>query len=86
VQHDTANYGSGLGAGRGILVAVFHYNANDTSQGIWAQTFGYNLAGETVWTRRRTRSDQIRALQVQLLSRCGYLNGFLILQANLQLT
>lgn len=50
VQHDTANYGSSLGAGRGILVAVFRYNANDTSQGIWAQTFGYNLAGETVWT------------------------------------
>jgi YD repeat-containing protein len=49
VQHDTANYGPSLGAGRGILVAAFRYNVNDTSQGIWAQTFGYNLAGETVW-------------------------------------
>ena len=50
VQHDIANYGSSFYNGRGILVAVFHYDANNTSQGIWAQTFGYNLAGQTVWT------------------------------------
>jgi YD repeat-containing protein len=50
VHHDTANYGAGLGAARGIVVGVLRYNANDTSQGIWVRSFGYNLAGEIVWT------------------------------------
>jgi len=49
VQHDTANYGASLGAARGIVVGIFRYNANDTSQGIWVRSFGYNLAGEIVW-------------------------------------
>jgi hypothetical protein len=28
VQHDTTNYGSGFGYGRGIVTGVFRYNAN----------------------------------------------------------
>jgi RHS repeat-associated protein len=50
VQHDTANYGSSFSLGRGILVAVYRYDVSNMPQGIWIKTFGYNLAGETVWT------------------------------------
>ena len=49
VHHDTANYGSSFGYGRGIMVAVFRYNINNTNQGIWTKTFGYNLAGQTTY-------------------------------------
>ncbi len=51
VHHDTANYGSSLGAARGIVVAIFRYDKNNTSQGMWLQISGYNLAGQIVWTK-----------------------------------
>jgi len=54
LQHDTANYGSNLDVGRGILVAVRRWNVNaqdDASQAIWVVQRGYNLAGDIIFTR-----------------------------------
>jgi RHS repeat-associated protein len=53
VQHDTTNYGSGFGYGRGIVTGVLRYNADapdDANQGAWVLAKGYDLAGSTVWT------------------------------------